>query len=254
MDNISKLLQYLVPFSKYPIECDGKIYDKITTSIKLSSSFFYVDKCQSCGCCCPPESNVYTESDKGRIDTVTDEFFVDYELNPDDLHDFRNKLVEEVHTINGNEVHVWVYKLTKNDMYLPQKGKTIPRCSQLFKHPKGYRCKVHPIRSITCIMPHLRVFHNKSGSVSLALSQFGRNWALNCPVSFDPPKSEEEFIAAKSDRLSKLLRLLEVANDFGIETYLSDVLSYISDISYSNYEDSLGKDIIQKKRVKNLFV
>lgn len=253
MDNISKLLQYIVPFSKVSIECDGKIHDKATNSIKLSSSFFYVDRCNSCGCCCPPESNVYTVSDKDRIDSVTDEFLTDYGLDPEFMHMFKQALIEETHSINGHDVHVWVYKLVKNEMYLPQKGKSIFRCSQLFEHPMGYRCKIHPVRSITCITPHLRVFHNKTGNVSLGISQFGRNWALNCPVVFSEASNYEEWNSAKQDRLFKLERILEAANDFGVETYIPDVLNYIQNIDYENYREYLNKNIIDTIKVRKLF-
>jgi hypothetical protein len=104
----------------------------------------------------------------------------------------------------------------------PNRG-TIERCHWLFEKDGTYRCRIHPMRSITCGMPHLRFFYtDTTHTTSLGLSQYGRNWALQCPVSFGKVDEQSVFL-----RTIWLGRLLDTAKDMDIETYLPEILRYL---------------------------
>ena len=97
----------------------------------------------------------------------------------------------------------------------------------------------------------MRVFHNKkSGHVSITNSQFGRNWALGCLVEFAQPVTLEQFEAVKAGRLEKLNYLLKIADDFNVKTYLPEVIKYVEDIKFDNYQSYLNKNILEKKPKK----
>ena len=205
--NLDKLFQYFKCVAKEPIEFSGYCsasrnwgfigyvsLDKIT-EIQINSGFFLTDTCQMCGGCCPAESNVYTKSEFEAIQNCKDEDFLDAGLKPAYLHKLRSGLIEEKYVINGSVVSVYVYKLEPNRLYLPTREKIISRCTWCYQESDTiFKCRIHPVESITCIMPHLRIFHfSGHGKSSIGLAQFGRNWALKCPIDLIEPQTEEQF-------------------------------------------------------------
>lgn len=158
----------------------------------------------------------------------------------------KSGLKEETHTINDQEVTFYSYKLEQNDLYLPTRGRIIPRCTWSKEYEPGiFKCRIHPVVSLTCDMPHLRFSYvSRSGTVSLGIQQFGRNWALKCPVRFKEPSSESEFNEARESRLRKLNRLDKLVHEFGSETWIPEMIEYINKIPYSNYSEFLGKDCV----------
>lgn len=253
MDNLSKVLSYLVPLSKSVVIVDGKEVKNSATAIKLSTSFFLKDSCESCGSCCVTESNLYTQSEYDRIMSATDQEFIDYGLDPQYLHTLRDGLIKEHHVINGKDVVTYVYLLKKTHFYLPVKGKDIDRCSWLFTPDDNqhFYCHIHPVTSITCRMPHFRFVQVNGGSVSLGTTQFGRNWAMKCPVQLIP-SDETTFEDVKKAKLEKLKHLLRDANDLNIDTYLPEIIEYVQKIPFEHQLDYLGKNIISKPKVKKL--
>lgn len=251
MNNIDKILQYLQVVTKYPIEVDGNIIDKGIRRIRLSNSFFLTDSCNSCGCCDVPESNVYTTSEYQKIMTITEPEYHAYNsaLDMKQLDRLRNGLREEVHTINGKDISVYVFDLEKQYVYVPQKEKECDRCTWMF--PAGdvagyhFYCHIHPVTSITCKMPHLRFLYNKRSDIArLGIYQFGRNWATKCPVVFSEPETEEQFEINRRNRIEKLTILNQCAKDMNIDTYLNNIIEYIESVEYDHYADFLEKDII----------
>lgn len=255
VNNIAKLLQYLTAVSKDPVKIVNKhgveeIHGDKIKSICLNKTFFYSDSCFMCGGCCPSEPNVYTESEykaiKDANQTMYEVWGLDYLYN--------EKLKEGLHnqtiTINDKDIHVYQYNKDENIMYLPIRGRKLTRCSWLFEDDHhNYKCRIHPVRSITCIMPHLRFFH-KSGShsTSMGISQFGRNWQLGCKVEFTEPADEKEFYETKISRISKLKRLNQVGLDMNIETYLPEVIDKIDDLEFDNYKKFINQNFIDSYR------
>lgn len=261
--NIEKLFQYFKAVAKYPIKYEGYLDStgqyKLTKelkeyleneppiqSIKLNTSFFYNDTCLNCGGCDPAESNLFTKSEYEQIFSITDQEFIDYGLDPKALHDLRNGLYSMKHRINDEDIEVWVYNQNKNSLFLPTRNKELKRCSWCFKDSKNrFKCRIHPVESITCAMPHLKFYHTrKSPNTSMGIHQFGRNWALKCPVILSPPESEEQFEYNKQNRIEKLARLNQIGLDLNIDTYLTQIIEYIEPIKYDNYEDSLNINVL----------
>ena len=255
MNNIDKILQYLIPFAKEDIEIDDEAISYDITSIVLSDKFFEVDGCNMCGHCCPPEHNVYTQFEYDYIMSYDLDELEGYGLPRHYIEELRQNLVESTHRINGRNVKLYTFAKPFPMMFLPRKGengKEVPRCYWVHKREDGHIvCGIHPVRSITCRMPHMRVFHNKrSGHVSITNSQFGRNWALGCLVEFHQPSTQEEFDMVKKGRLVKLQYLNEIAKEFNIKTYLPEVIQYVDKIQFNNYQSYLGKNILNKQPKK----
>lgn len=245
VDNISKILFYVEMVTKDPIDADGTIYYKRKEHIKLQQSFFYVDGCVNCGGCCVAESNVYTPKEYEHIMKCTEAEFNESDLDYSEIYRLREGIHEEIHIINGKEIPFYVYDLEKNNMFLPVRNKILPRCSWLKLYDDGnYKCKIHPVVSLTCDMPHLRFTYSTTGTVSVGTQQFGRNWALKCPVKFLEPQNEEHFNQIRESRIRKLNRIDHVANELGVETWVPEMIKYINKIPFENYHDFLGRDVV----------
>lgn len=268
INNLDKVLSYIVPVAKEKIIVDGEDYSKPVKSITLGSKFFYSDDCHCCGGCDVCESNLYTKSEYDKIMTMSDEDFraEGFQFGPEGFdtepfHRLKQGLYKERHIINGKEVVVWIYDLVPTYVWQPRrkvKEHTIERCSWTDVHNPNQEdqfvtCAIHPVTSITCVMPHMRFTHSPSGSVSMSLNQFGRNFIINCPVMFQPPKTEEEFEKNKKNRLDKLRHLERCADDFHVSTYLPEIIDYIEKISFDNHESFLGRSMIMSVNKRKLF-
>ena len=264
--NIEKLFQYLQCVSVSPIEFGGyfnatmpknetkQIIGDQISDIRLNAHFFDNDGCIMCGGCDPAESNVFTYSEYQDIKNCTSQKFIDCGLDPKYLTLLQTGLHEDFCVINGKEVSIWVYPQVNNEFYLPTREKILNRFTWCFKDSeKRFKCRIHPVESITCIMPHLRIFHVKgTHKSSIGISQFGRNWALKCPVILTECENAEQFYRNKQNRVKKLIKLNQVGLDLNIETYLPEVIDYIQGIEFQNYKNFLGKNVISSK-CKKLF-
>lgn len=245
MDNISKILHYVTMVAKDPIDVDGEILFKPKEHIKLQQSFFFVDGCNQCGSCCIPESNVYTKKEYEHIMNCTEQEFINEDLDYSIMEKMRSGIREEMHKINGEDVPFYIYDHEQNDMFIPNKGRIVPRCTWLKDYQDGrFRCTIHPVVSMTCDMPHLRFTYSNNTTVSVGTQQYGRNWALGCKVEFCEPLSEIQFSSIKVSRMNKLRRLDSIACELGVETWVPEMLDYIVKIPYENYHDYLGKDVV----------
>lgn len=258
MDNTSKIIWYLRLVAKEPIHVDGREEWMGIKNIKLSSSIFNTDGCQVCGdCCCVHEDNVYTQHEYDKIMNMTDEEFraEGYIFSPEGFDPFwlnklKNKLTTEYHEINGKKVPLYIAKvedvnLTCSHCPPRKEGFEYPRCTFTRRDPDGLtKCSIHPVRSITCDMPHVRFIYRKDSTMSIGIVQYGRNWSIGCPVSFTEPKDESEWQSNKDNVLRKLKHLNGNALDLNIETYLPEVIEYIENIPYENYQSYLGKTVV----------
>lgn len=248
VSNIKKIMQYILPLSKKAITIDDTVFDTARKSIILSPTFFYVDSCDSCGkCCCISENLLLTQTEYERLMAYTDQDFIDYGLEVENLHNLQNTIVPKKHIINGKEVTIYICPQRKQTMVIDTKDPNKERdvCYHLFKLKDGvYRCKIHPVRSITCRMPHTRIFHSSSGSTSIGISQYGRNWALGCQIQFRAPKDEAEFDEIKASKIAQFEYLNQVAEDINCETYIPDIIEYIKKTTYSNHTNRLGINLL----------
>lgn len=251
MNNIDKIMQYIQVLAKEPVEVDGKMYDRCRTikKIQLSDTFFNVDGCTMCGCCdIVDEDNVYVQFEYDKIMSIEEPEFHSYnkDLDINELHRLREGIVKESHTVNGKEVPLYVFKKQTNVVFVPRKGKEVRSCTWLTTlDGEHFFCNIHPVTSITCKMPHLKFrYSSASPTLSIGIFQYGRNWALKCPIILREPQSEGEWKYAYDNRKYKLEYLNRVADELGVETYLPDILSYLDTITYENYRSKLRVNIV----------
>lgn len=227
-----KLLEYVNRVAVEPMMItDGPFREPFgyppVSSVSLKESFFYKDDCVMCGRCCLNETTAWTEEGMKRIISATPEDFNRWELDYSVIDEVRERMQVRDVNINGKDVRFYVCDKDKSSaafkLSWPDR-KESERCHWLFEKDGTYRCRVHPVRSVTCGMPHCRFFHNASTHrTSIGVSQYGRNWALKCPVEFMAQVDENSV----QSRILWLERLNDVANDCGVKTLLPDILEYL---------------------------
>ena len=246
VNNIEKIMQYVEPISKNPIEIDGKLYSEQVESIKLNKTFLIGDSCSMCGRCCINEANIFTKSEVKSILEIDYAEYAKWGLDKN-LPEMLKELVYPIeYNINGNIITLYKCDSIPNFYDIPDRG-NINRCRWLVKRSDIiFVCGIHPVVSIMCDMPHLRFFHNrKNKTLSLGVSQYGRNWLLKCPVVFD--KNVVDF------KLSKLYHLQRVCDDLKVDTYLPEIISYIRRMTPSNYLSMLDVNILNNTNKRKLF-
>lgn len=227
VDSMSKILEYVSKVAKQPIFVDGERYPTpVVEKVVLQESFFYKDDCMMCGKCCPNETTVFTAEGWGRIHSATKEDFLKWGLDPIAREELLMRCTPQVIDINGSSIVYWVsdkdHGKDANKLSWEDRAER-ERCHWLFEKERTHRCRIHPIRSVTCGMPHCRMFLNKNTRTStIGLSQFGRNWALKCPVVFGDVDEESTL-----SRIHWLNILNNVSQDLGIDTFLPEILMYL---------------------------
>ena len=230
IESSTKILEYINKVSKEFMIVDGNAFGYAPVDrVVLNESFFLKDDCKMCGKCCPNETTVWTKEGLDRINSSVPADFERWELDFSSVDEIRSRMKTVVHSINGKNIEFYVsdrdsnseaFKLSWDDR------KEQMRCHWLFEKEGTYRCRIHPVRSVTCGMPHCRFFHSETAhetTTTIAVSQFGRNWALKCPVEFN--EVDEESVQT---RILWLQRLNDSANDVGVETYLPEILEYLN--------------------------
>lgn len=258
LNNIDRTIEYIIPFAKGDIEIDGEIRHEPINSIQLSEDFFNIDSCVMCGYCCLYTKNVYTQSEYDRIMSYDLKDLESYDppLPAKFIEDLRIDLAPSKHTVNGKEVILYTSAKEPINIFLPKrgqaKGRNVDRCHYMYERPDGYRvCGIHPVRSVTCRIPHLRVNRNRRlGKVYITTTAYGRNWAIGCPVKFPKPQNREQFEASKAEKLEKLENILSIAQEYNVDTWLPQVIEYVKSIPFEGYENFLTVNIIEKKAHK----
>lgn len=247
MNNFDKVFSYLKPILKKKITVDGKDIEPSLKHLHLSEFYFKSDGCVSCGRCCKPWDNLYTESEYKRIMSITKEEVEDYGLDFFRIEELREDLDCEEHVVNGKTIKLYLYKNKGKELYIDCRKETREVCNWQFKKEGKYLCGIHPVRSITCRMPHMRVIAGQAKpfrTSSVSIAQYGRNYLLGCPISLDLPKDEEEFEKNKKESRNKLLGLKKIADDLNVETYIPEILEYAEKCTFEDYKKYAHKDIV----------
>lgn len=250
MNSILKLLEYVRKVSKVPIVCDGEELST-ATRVVLNPSFYMKDDCRVCGICCSASFNtVYTESGVKWIDECPDSEFLNKDMygdNPIPLENrqrLRDSIISHEYEVNGKKVKIYespcLTGKNANHIVLPHKPNAGPRCRWMIDDVPGlYRCGIHPIRSVTCGIPHCRInYNNNSRKTSIGVGQYGRNWALGCPIDL---KNCGYDLDSTKTRVHWLYVLNQCAEDLGIPTVLPEILSYIESL-YPKMEKGVFPD------------
>lgn len=232
MDSVYKLIDYVAKLSKEPISMNGvTILEKPVEQVTLTDKFFIKDDCTMCGRCCPNENTAYTRTNIQDALKTVEADFTKWGLDIKAKDELFNGMEEVDVDLNGNHIIMYSHPkdtpLACNRITYPDRPANLERCHWLFEKDGTYRCRIHPCRSITCGMPHLRFFYNQqTHHTSLGLSQFGRNCALGCPVDFmgtGYPVDEE----STQSRIHWLQLLEDSADDMQIQTFLPEILYYL---------------------------
>lgn len=227
VESTLKLLEYVNKVSKEDIILNGQPFgNPAVKKVVLNDSFFQKDDCTMCGKCCPNETTAWTYEGIQRMVKSTPDDFTKWGLSQEVLYEIQERIEEQSVNINGKEVLFFVSdKDSSKEAFRVEwpDRKEQPRCHWLFEKDGTYRCRIHPVRSVTCGMPHCRLFHNaNTHTTTIGVSQFGRNWALKCPVKFGPFDE-----ASTQTRILWLERLCATAEDCGIDTFLPEILEYL---------------------------
>lgn len=230
-----KLIDYIARVSKEPIVLDGKpIGIPVPSSVILDESFFWKDSCVMCGRCCMSETVVWTqeglnriveyiESDEQRLNNGDDGVV---RISPDDL-DMLSEIIEErVKNINGQDRTFYVCPKAKPSegqwQHFEGKGDR-QRCRWMRELDGKLCCGIHPIRSVTCALPHIRFFNVKrTNRTVIRTMQYGRNQKLGCPIEFGPATEE-----GMEQKIYWLKVLKDCADDLGISTWLPEIIEYL---------------------------
>lgn len=241
-----KILEYINKVAKEPIMVNGEPFGNPPAQrVVLNDSFFWKDDCTMCGKCCPNETTVWTTEGMNRVNSTTAEEFERWGLDFGVMSELHKRIKTHIIHINGKTVPFFTSdKDSAKEAFRlrwPDR-KEQPRCHWLFEKDGTYRCRIHPVRSVTCGMPHCRFFHSQaSHTTTIGLSQFGRNWALKCPVEFG-----EVDESSTQTRIFWLERLYATAEDCGIDTFLPEILYYL-------HAGNRSSTVFEAKPKKKLF-
>lgn len=212
-----KILDYLKSLSKQDtvIEFDNNIIDfKKKDKIVIKPSFFLKDYCQLCGACCKDWGNAYFATE---FDEMVNE-------------ELKQSLSELLVKVNGIEKVIYFSKPLPNSKLrvMETRGRTMLACRYCENVDGKNVCKIHNERGFTCKFPHIR-FHEGKNSTSISLGEFGRNWALKCPITF---KDSTDLVDEDTlrDRIELFKNFYEKSKYLGIQTYLPEIISKLEEV------------------------
>jgi len=218
--SIFKLIKYLGYLTKVPlvVEILGQSVVYLPPSkVMVSNKFFRSAKCERCGRCCSKSfSLAFTSSDIARMEKSVQNHIVSLRQNLKEV--LVNLIPKYKKFAYTKPCYLYVNKDRRCNFahYYPSFG----------ANAEEWVCSIHRVKPIHCLLPLIQINRHGSeekSSVSLIKRQYGRNWALHCPVKFGP-FSTEEF---ENQDLSILKRLQINAKDLGIATWLDEIVDYL---------------------------
>ena len=227
IESSQKILEYINRVSKVPMIVDGQPFgNPPVSSVTLRKSFYLKDSCEMCGKCCPNETTVWTSEGFHRILTEPEESFLNLGLNLEIREKLLKNLSKTEMNVNGKSCDIFTHPSDSgkavNKLSWSDRAE-VKRCHWLFEKDGTHRCSIHPIRSVTCGLPHVRfLYSRRTNQTFIGTVQFGRNFALKCPITFT--EFDEASVQVK---IMWLKRLRDCANDLGVDTFLSEIIDYL---------------------------
>lgn len=257
INNVDKILSYIYPVAIEDISFRGKIFPRIN-HVYLSKSLFYKDSCNICGKCCIAETNVFLPFEVDRmIDIINGVEKIDnvtHKTNNKGLEyikELKDSLVSFNTEVNGKRFVLYSSKLEPNVYEFPDRGRLV-RCHWDLPAGDGLLgCGIHQVSSLTCQMPHVRFLYRKDlRTTHIGMMQYGRNWALKCPIEFD-----STFYKESVDNLLHKFNLLEQYCDyFEIKTVVPKIIHVLESVnSASDISKICGIDLVNYKPNRGLF-
>ena len=256
VNNVEKILSYIYPVTKQEIEFNGKVFPKIKKLV-LNKSLFYGDECKLCGKCCIDEANVFLPFEVERMDNIISGFEeidnVTHKTNNRGLENIKElrKSLEPLYVIvNSRSIKLFKSKLESNVYEFEDRG-VLKRCHWDLPTEDGrLGCGIHQVSSLTCQMPHIRFLYRKDiQSTHIGTMQYGRNWAMKCPVKF----SQEFSFERVNELLWKFDRLEKYCKHFHIDTYVPEILRLIESVNCEADVDKICGINIVKNDMRRLF-
>lgn len=171
--------------------------------------------------------------------------------NLDNIRELVNSLKEITVDVNGKSFILYKSKLPYKTYYFEDRG-TLNRCHwNIPVSQDKLGCGIHQVSSLTCKFPHVRFNYSKERKTThIGLMQYGRNWALKCPIKF-----VDEFRKETVEKLIVKFELLAKYCDyFQVDNYCKNVLDKLYSVDTSIDVDKVcGKDILMKSSKKRLF-
>jgi len=255
-----RILEYVSFFTKEDIIIIHNKKEYIYGAIKkfiISPSFWQSDDCNVCGKCCSNFGIAFFESELIRIQASESEL-VQKELLPN------LKKVELSYNGELKNIYYMPPIAEKNIDVFDAGDRTVRSCpfsrtiegtlefqtaAGIKRIEKARGCNIHLDRSHTCKFPHIRFHHNtrQPGIMRMGVHQYGRNWAMKCPITFLPFNKGE--IEGKIRTLKDFHRDIDY---LGTDTWLPDVIDYLEN-NLSSFDDNPPTtEIVFTNEVKNM--
>lgn len=244
INNVDKILSYV-----HPISAEG------CEHLFINESLFYKDGCNVCGKCCIHEDLIFlpfeVDNMKSIISNNTEIGKEHLGGNIQNIVELVNSLVPVSVNVYGKDKVLYRSKLPYNTYYFEDRG-TLNRCHwDIPVAPGKLGCGIHLVSSLTCKFPHVRFNYSKDRKTThIGLMQYGRNWALKCPIVFDKTFYPETV----KNILDKFELLKKYCEYFEVDNYCQFIIDVVSSVkTESDIEDITAKDLLQINHSKRLF-
>lgn len=210
------------------VEFEGHVQHFIRQpAINISQSLWHKTYCLCCGECCKNFNTVFSAEEYKEVQRRANE-------GSEPHKDYCSLAVELPLKVNGVDYHyVEVPPMSPKDPNaLMNKRGTAIHCRYIDPQPDGKKfCRIHEYRSVSCGFPHLELRCTQGHTPSLLHVQYGRNWALGCPVDLKLPEYDQETY---ENDVYWLTRLYEFAESYNIPTMLPQILEIFSKVDVAN--------------------
>lgn len=205
-NSLDKIIDYLRVLTIESFTYNRYQYN-LPKELKLSPTFFRDYRCpEGCGWCCP-------------------RFTLDYFQC--DISEFTNRYSHYSSFLE--EIKIKVNGVAKRYWSITQKDRRENTC-RFLTHP-GRRCSIHEANPVSCqVEPIKFIVHNGIGYIQK--KPFSRGWVIRNGSKAKCIFSQPSLSAIDND-IGILSHLDDVANNFGITTYLPNVIQILQDVKIS---------------------
>lgn len=221
----------------------------------LNESVFYKDGCAMCSKCCSYWDLIFLPFEVDNMKSILD---LDTSISKehlgntvDNIKELYDSLYEVKVPFNGKDRVLYKSRLPYNIYHYEDRG-DLKRCHWVVPIDDTRKgCAIHQVRALTCIFPHIRLNYNNSRKTThIGLMQYGRNWALKCPVEFD-----KTFYPETVQNVINKFKLLQTYCDyFEEDNYCQKIIDTLSSVqTEKDIEKVCGFDLLHNENIRRLF-
>lgn len=222
INNIDKIMSYIKPVSV--AHCNH---------LFLNESLFYQDACAVCGKCCIHEDLIFLPFEVENMKSIINgDVKIDNSIHlggsVNNITELFESLQETYVEVNGSMYVLYRSKLPYRTYHFEDRG-TLNRCHWDIPVGDGkLGCGIHLVSSLTCKFPHVRLNYRKDSKTTyIGLMQYGRNWALKCPIKFNTVFGIENV----TNRIEKFALLKKYCDYFHIDNYCDKIISALQQVN-----------------------